>query len=225
VKGVLPLVLQLLQFPPCISIDIFLLGICTLVMLLLTPTEGDLYLYQVAPQIDGSRDEGEAPLVDFTLELLYLSLMGKQPSVSQRLVVVEVPMGVGLDGQSYQGQGLVSDSDVAVGEAELAIPYGLYLGTHQGNATLQVFYDLIVEVGLPIFLQKLEFVLVLFHLVFPGNAKPYEVAAGSSIDNSHCMFVYGGGSVEIASPLHSDIREEVEALIQSCYRLVVCNAL
>ena len=164
-------------------------------MHLLTSTQGYLDLYQITLEVDGGRDEGEAPLVNLTLELLDLCLMGKQLPVSQRLVVVEVPMGVGLDSEPYKGKGVVGDSDIAVREAELTLPDRLYLGAHQSYAALEVFHDLIVEIGLSILLQKFDLVFILFHLVFPGNAKPYKVAAGSSIDSSHRMLVYGGRSV------------------------------
>ena len=204
-KGVIPLVLQLLQLPPRITVDIFLLGIRTLVVLLLAPTEGDLHLHQVALEVDGGGDEGEAPLVDLALELLDLSLVGKQAPVSQRFVVVEVAMGVGLYGQSHQRQGVVAYGDVAVGEAELTLPDGLHLGAHQRYATLKVLHHFVVEVGLSILLQEFDLVLVLFHLVIPGDAKPYEVSAGSSIDSSHRMYVNGGGSVQVAPSLDDDI--------------------
>lgn len=75
-------VLQLLQLPPRITVDVLLFGICTLVVLLLSPTEGDLDLYQVALEVDGGGDEGEASFVNLALELLDLSLVGKEPSVS-----------------------------------------------------------------------------------------------------------------------------------------------
>ncbi len=206
-------VLHLLQFPPRITVNVLLLGCSTLVMLLLALTEGDLNFDQVASEVDGGRDEGESPLVNLALELLDLSLMGQQPPVPQWLVVVEVPVGVGLNGEPYQGKGGVGDRDIAVGEAELAFPDGLHLCSHQCDTALQILDDLVVEVGLPILLQKLECVLVLFHLIFPGDAKPYEVSTCSSVDSSHRMLVNGGGGIEIAPPLHYHIRGEGEGRI------------
>ena len=70
--GVLALVLHLLQLTPRIPVDVLLLGFSTFVVHLLATAKGDLYLYKVALQVDGGRDEGEAPFVNLTLELLYL---------------------------------------------------------------------------------------------------------------------------------------------------------
>lgn len=67
-------------------------------------------------------------------------------------MVVEVAMGVGLNGQSYQRQGVVCYRDVAVREAELALSDGLHLGAHQGYATLKVLHHFVVEIGLSILL-------------------------------------------------------------------------
>ena len=75
-------VLHLLQLSPHIPVHILFLGGSSLIMHLLTPTEGDLDLYQVALEVDGGGDEGEASFVNLALELLDLSLVGKEPSVS-----------------------------------------------------------------------------------------------------------------------------------------------
>ena len=98
--------------------------------------------------------------------------MGKKPSVAQGVMVVEVPMGVGLDGEPDKCQGIIGYRHVAVRKAEFALPDGLYFSAYQCDTALQVFDYLVIEVGFSILLQKFYLVLILFHLVYPGYAKP-----------------------------------------------------
>lgn len=108
------LVLHLFDLSSHVNVHILLPGGGTLVVHLLSSTEGYLDLDQVALEVDGGRYKGKALFVDLPLELLDLLLMGKQPSVSHRVMVVEVSMGVGLDGKTYQRQGVIADCHVAV---------------------------------------------------------------------------------------------------------------
>ncbi|MPM20731.1 hypothetical protein SDC9_67167 [bioreactor metagenome] len=48
--------------------------------------------------------------------------MGQKSSVSCWLMVIDVSMGVGLDGQPNQGKGVIGNGDITVSKTELSIP-------------------------------------------------------------------------------------------------------
>ena len=102
-------VLQLLYFPAHVPVQITLLGCCTLVMQLLATAQGDLYLDQVATQVDGGRDQRKAFLDYLAPESLDLTLVGEQSPVSIGVMVMDVPMCIRLYGKAYQSQRSVGD--------------------------------------------------------------------------------------------------------------------
>jgi len=119
---------------------------------LFTSTKRYLYLYKVAPEVNGGRDEGKASLINLALELFDFCLVGKQPTVPQRFMVVDIPVGIGLYGKSYKSEGIVGDRHITIRKAKLAIPDGFDLSAYQGDTTLKVLNDLIVEIGFSVFL-------------------------------------------------------------------------
>lgn len=156
-------------------------------MQLFATAQGDLYLDQVATQVDGGRDQRKAFLDYLALESLDLTLVGEQSPVSIGVMVMDVPMCIRLYGKAYQSQRSVGDRHVAVGKTETAFTQRFHFSTDQSDTAFQIFQDLIIEVRLLILLKQLERILILFHLLIPGNPETDKVPACIRIDNSNSI--------------------------------------
>lgn len=148
-------VLQLLQFTPYITVEIAFLRRRTLVMELLSSAEGDLYLHQIAPEIDRGGDEGEALLLHLSPQALDFLFVGQETARSLYLVVMDVAVGIRLDVERHQRQHVPLDGHIGVGEAEAPLPHALDLGADECDAALKVFDHLVVEVRFFVLLQQL----------------------------------------------------------------------
>lgn len=171
-------VLHLFQFTAYITVHITFLDGCTFVMKLFASTEGHLDLDQITLQVDGGRDQGESFFINLSLQSFDFALMSKKPTISIRLMVMDAPMRIGLNGKSNKIQPSISNCHIAVTKAESAVPQGFYLGSGQGDSTFQVLDDLIVEICFLIFLKWFEGILILFHLIVPSYTETDEISAG-----------------------------------------------
>lgn len=202
--------MQLFQFTPYIAIEIAFLGSLTLVMELLSSTEGDLDLHQIAPEIDRGGDEGEALLLHLAPQAFDFLLMGQEAAGALYLVVMNVAVRIRLDVQRHERQRVPLDGHIGVGEAEAPLAYALHLGTDECDAALKVFDDLVVEVRLFVLLQQLVVRFVVFHLFIPGDAYADLVAAGLGRHRPDTLGGNGGAVAEITAPLHDGRRCEGE---------------
>ena len=97
-------------------------------MELLSSTEGDLDLHQIAPEIDRGGDEGEALLLHLAPQAFDFLLMGQEAAGALYLVVMNVAVRIRLDVQRHERQRVPLD-----GHRESAklrrLAYALHLGT------------------------------------------------------------------------------------------------
>lgn len=155
--------IELFQLALGVTLHVARLDRISLVMELFAATEGDLDLHQVSAQIDRGGNQRETLLIDFPAQLPDLAFMHKKPSGPIGFVVVDVSMGIGLDRQADEFQVVLLDRSVAVAEAEPTGSDRLNFRPGKGDAALEVFHHLVVEVRLPVLLQHLDVVLGVLH--------------------------------------------------------------
>src|SRR4249920_793538 len=120
-------------------------------MELLALGEAKLELGTAAPvdeQAEG--DERQALRLGAPEELVDLAPMEQQLPIAPRLVVVAVALGEGGDGDTDEPGLAALDPGIGLLQADLAGPDALDLGAGQGDARLDVFFDVVLVVGLPI---------------------------------------------------------------------------
>ena len=155
--------IELFQLALGIAFHITRFDRIALVVQLFTPTERNLYLYEITPKVDRGGNQREAFLIDFPPQLLDLSFMSQKPTVSVWFVIVDISVSVGLDRQTDELQVVVFDRRIAVPEAEPAGTNRFDFGADKGNAALEIFNHLIVEVCLAVLLEHLDMILGMLH--------------------------------------------------------------
>jgi len=136
--------------------------------------------------------------------------MGKKTTITIWFMVVDIAMGVWLYGKTNQGQSLFIDCHIAVRKAETPIPYGFHLCTCKRYTTLEIFNNLIVEVGLFILLEKFEFVSILFHLFIPSNTESNLVPTSITFNNTDRVFGDCLGIIQVTATFHNWLHLERE---------------
>ncbi len=211
-------ILHLFQFTTHVSIQISFFGRSALVMQLFAPAEGDLHLHQVSPEVHRGGDEGEPFLLNPPSQAFYLLLVGQKTPRTLYVVVMDVAVGIGLDVQTNECQHVAFDGHVRISEAETPVSQALHLGSHQGDATLQVFDYLVVEVCFFVPLEQLVGGFVVFHLFVPSDAKADLVPAGVWGDRADGIGSDGGHVVEVAAALDNGGRFKSKGEASSPHR-------
>lgn len=136
-----------------------------LVMRLFSPTEGNAHLHQISLEIHQGGNKGHSLLIDLPLHSLHLLAMYQKTSFPFRFMVVDTAMGVGGDVETDEHKTFGSDLHIAVAEGESSHPDRFHFCSLQRYAAFKILHHFIVEVGLLVLLQYLDFVFS--HTIFP----------------------------------------------------------